>query len=71
MSRISPTRQKVLDFIRSEVGAGRGFPKLRAIADFMGWKNEASATDFLWALVKSKALQADMHARNPNFRLAG
>lgn len=38
-NHLPPQLQKVLDFIKSEIAAGRKFPKQTAIRDHMGWKN--------------------------------
>jgi hypothetical protein len=42
-----PSLDRVLAFIRSEIGAGRGFPTSAAIACAMGWASERSARDAL------------------------
>jgi hypothetical protein len=43
-------RQKVLDFARAEVLAGRSFPGPTAVARHMGWKGHGSAKDALFKL---------------------
>lgn len=39
-----------LDFIRSEIAAGRPFPTAGQIADELGWLNSSSGTDVLQRL---------------------
>lgn len=43
----APRRQAVLDFIKAEIAAGRGFPTARDIGERMGWKRRYSAYDCL------------------------
>lgn len=45
--KIPKQRQKVLDFCRAEIAAGRKFPRPLAIANHMGWENITSARDAL------------------------
>lgn len=40
---LGPSSQKALDFIKSEVAAGRGFPSSEAIRVAMGWAHRTSA----------------------------
>lgn len=43
----TPSTDKVLVFIRSEVASGREFPTHRQIADHMGWKGTPGVRDTL------------------------
>jgi len=53
---LPPQQQRVLDFVRAEIDAGRGFPSNKAIALHMGWKNEASAYGCLARLTRRGAV---------------
>lgn len=46
----SPQRQKVLAFLEAEQAAGRPFPPVDTIRDFMGWRNVASVRECLQTL---------------------
>lgn len=50
MKPLPYAQQRVLDFVREQVAAGRSFPSTTVIAAHMGWKNAHSATDCLQAL---------------------
>lgn len=47
----SDRRAKVLEFVKSEIAAGRGFPDPEVIAGYMGWSHPGSATNALTNLV--------------------
>lgn len=51
MDKLSVLQQRVLEFIESEVLAGRKFPTATAIGAHIGWKSPHSASDALTALV--------------------
>lgn len=69
MSRPAPNREKLLRFIKAEIAAGRPFPSKRALAEHMGWKNQSSAADALWALVRVGHLDVDTYGRGAKFSL--
>lgn len=48
---MTANRARVLDFIKDELAAGRGFPSVRRIAVRMGWRSDTSARDALAGLV--------------------
>lgn len=48
--KIPPQRQKILDFVISEVAADRPFPGPTMISRYMGWKTPTSAADVLFKL---------------------
>ena len=47
----------MLEFIRDEIAAGRGWPTNTLIAEHMGWRNAQSVTDAL------HGLRGDGHVR--------
>lgn len=49
--RLPPQRQKVFDFIATEIAAGRPGPSYAMIARHMGWKSTGSARDACSKLV--------------------
>lgn len=62
-------RGELLAIIRKELEAGRLFPTRQALADRIGWKNESSVNDALWALVKDGELVATQSGRRFTFSL--
>lgn len=46
----SPQLDKVLAFIKREIGAGKQFPSARQIRDHMGWLNDRASCDALMSL---------------------
>jgi len=65
-----PQRARVLAFIKEEIGGGRGFPRPRKIADFMGWLNEQSARDVLIGLCGDGHLKCVRVNRSVGYVLA-
>ncbi len=55
-------RGDLLAFLREEAKAGR-WPTRKAMAEHMGWKNESSADDAIWALVKDGHLKVKQSGR--------
>lgn len=53
---ITPRQQEVLDFIGSELDAGRPFPGTTIIAQHIGWSSPSCARDSLEALALKGAL---------------
>lgn len=47
---LPPQRQKIMDFIKTELAAGRSFPGPAAVARHMGWKAGRSAADALYKM---------------------
>lgn len=52
-----PRALQLLEFIRSEIKAGRPFPKSDRICQHMGWKHENSAKDALLGLAANRLLK--------------
>lgn len=63
-------RAELLAIIRKELEAGRLFPTRQKLADLMGWKNESSVNDAIWALVKDGELVATQSGRRFAFSLS-
>ena len=66
----APTRPRVgravaLDFIKREIGEGRGFPTAAALARHCGWQRESSGLDCL------HRLEADGHLRQAGRETTG
>lgn len=62
-------RTELLNLIRCEIEAGRPFPTRAALARAMGWRNESSVADAIWALVKDGRLQATQCGRHFAFAI--
>lgn len=61
--RPHPSRDKVLDFIRSELRLGKSFPSTSQIANHMGWKQASSVRGVLSSLVGDGWLICDTQTR--------
>jgi DNA-binding MarR family transcriptional regulator len=54
-----PQTMRVLEFIKSEVAAGKPFPGQTEIARYMGWRFGGSVNDVLTRLVCAGYLQRE------------
>src|ERR1044071_888873 len=59
MTELPPTRKRVLDFIQTEVHAGRPIPTLREIATKLGFRGHRAAAFHLDALKRGGLIEAD------------
>ena len=59
MGELPPTRKRVLDFIQTEVHAGRPIPTLREIATKLGFRGHRAAAFHLDALKRDGFIEAD------------
>lgn len=43
--KLMPQQRKVLNYIKAEMALGRGFPNMRQISVYMGWKHPSMAAN--------------------------
>lgn len=67
---LPPQRARVLAFIKEEIARGRGFPRLRTIAEKMGWAHADSARAVLLALCGDGHLRSVRIGKSLSFVLA-
>lgn len=69
MTELTPAQQRVLDFIQTEIQAGRPAPTLREMAGHFGFRSHRAAADHLDAL-KRKGFVASDSGKARSLRLA-
>jgi repressor LexA len=59
MTELTPAQQRVLDFIQTEIQAGRPAPTLREMAGHFGFRSHRAAADHLDALKRKGFVESD------------